>query len=47
MNRDYTLLWSRIWTNPLLSLPGKKFSWLEAWLYIIIVLAKRTMKRPG
>jgi hypothetical protein len=39
MNRGYTLLWRKIWTNPLLCESGKKFSRLEAWLYIINVLA--------
>ena len=39
MNRGYTLLWRKIWANPLLAEPGRKFSRLEAWLYIINVLA--------
>jgi hypothetical protein len=39
MNHGYTLLWRKIWTNFLLCEPGKKFSRLEAWLYIINVLA--------
>ena len=39
MNRGYTLLWRKIWANPLLCEPGRKFSRLEAWLYIINVLA--------
>ena len=39
MNRGYTLLWRKIWTNYLLLEPGKKFSRLEAWLYILNVLA--------
>ena len=39
MNRGYTLLWRKIWANPLLCEPGKKFSRLEAWLYILNVLA--------
>jgi len=39
MNRGYTLLWRKIWANPLLCKPGKKFSRLEAWLYIVNVLA--------
>jgi hypothetical protein len=39
MRRGYTLLWRKIWTNPLLVEPGKKFSRLEAWLYIVNVLA--------
>ena len=39
MNRGYTLLWRKIWSNPVLTEPGRKFSRLEAWLYIINVLA--------
>jgi hypothetical protein len=39
MRRGYTLLWRKIWVNPLLVEPGKKFSRLEAWLYIVNVLA--------
>jgi hypothetical protein len=39
MNRGYTLLWRKIWANPLLCEPGKKFSRLEAWLYLTNVLA--------
>ena len=39
MNRGYTLLWRKIWSNPVLVEPGRKFSRLEAWLYIINVLA--------
>ena len=39
MNRGYTLLWRKIWSNPLLCEPGKLFSRLEAWLYLINVLA--------
>jgi hypothetical protein len=39
MRRGYTLLWRKIWANPLLVEPGKKFSRLEAWLYIVNVLA--------
>ena len=38
MNRSYTLLWRKIWANPLLVEPGKKFSRLKAWLYITNVL---------
>jgi len=37
MNRGYTLLWRKIWSNSLLCDPGGKFSRLEAWLYIINV----------
>ena len=39
MNRGYTLLWRKIWSNPLLCEPGKKFSRLEAWLYLTNVQA--------
>ncbi len=39
MNRGYTLLWRKIWTNPLLCEPGRKFCRLEAWLYITNFLA--------
>ena len=39
MNRGYTFLWRKIWANPLLSESGRKFSRLEAWLFIANVLA--------
>ena len=39
MNRGYTLLWRKVWANPLLCEPGRKFSRLEAWLYLTNVLA--------
>ena len=39
MKRGYTLLWRKIWANPLLVESGKKFSRLEAWHYIVNVLA--------
>ena len=39
MQRGYTLLWRKVWANPLLCEPGKKFSRLEAWLYLTNVLA--------
>ena len=39
MNRGYTLLWRKIWANPLLSEPGRKFSRLEAWLFTVNFLA--------
>ena len=39
MNRGYTLPWGRTWANPLLCEPGKKFSRLEAWLYLTDFLA--------
>ena len=39
MNRGYTLLWRRIWANPLLCEQGKEFSRLEAWLYLTNALA--------
>jgi hypothetical protein len=39
LNRGYTLIWRKLWANPLLCEPGKKFSRLEAWLYLTNVLA--------
>ncbi len=39
MNFGYTLIWRKIWANPLLVYPGKIFSRLEAWLYLTNVLA--------
>ncbi len=39
MNRGYTLIWRKLWANPVLFEPGKKFSRLEAWLYLTNVLA--------
>ncbi len=39
MNRGYTFLWRKTWTNPILQEKGKKFSRLEAWLYLTNVLA--------
>jgi len=39
MNRGYTFLWRKIWANPILQENGKRFSRLEAWLYIINSLA--------
>lgn len=39
MNRGYTLLWRKIRSNSLLREPGRKFSRLEAWLYVVNVLA--------
>ena len=39
MNRGYTLLWRKIWANPLLAEPGRKFTRLQAWLYIVNALA--------
>jgi hypothetical protein len=39
MNRGYTLFWRKTWANPLLCQPGRKFSRLEAWLYMVNVLA--------
>jgi len=39
VNRGYTLIWRKLWANPLLCEPGKKFSRLEAWLYLTNVLA--------
>jgi hypothetical protein len=37
LNRGYTLIWRKIWSNPVLIKPGRKFSRLEAWLYIILM----------
>jgi hypothetical protein len=39
MNRGYTLLWRKIWANPILQEKRKRFSRLEAWLYLANVLA--------
>jgi hypothetical protein len=39
MHRGYTCLWRRIWSNAILAEPGKRFSRMEAWLYITNVLA--------
>ena len=39
MNRGYTFLWRKTWANPVLQEKGKKFSRLEAWLYLTNVLA--------
>ena len=39
MNRGYTLLWRKTWANPVLQEKGKRFSRLEAWLYLTNVLA--------
>ena len=39
MNRGYTLLWRKTWSNPILCEAGRKFSRLEAWLYLANVLA--------
>jgi hypothetical protein len=39
MNRGYTCLWRKTWANPVLQENGKKFSRLEAWLYMTNVLA--------
>ena len=39
MNRGYTLLWRKIWANPILFEKGRQFSRFEAWLHIINVLA--------
>jgi hypothetical protein len=37
--RGYTCLWRKIWSNTVLAEPDKRFSRLEAWLYITNVLA--------
>jgi hypothetical protein len=39
MHRGYTCLWRKIWSNSVLSEPGKRFSRFEAWIYITNVLA--------
>jgi len=39
MNRGYTFLWRKTWANPLLHEKGKRFSRLEAWLYLTNILA--------
>ncbi len=39
MHRGYTCVWRKIWSNAVLAEPGKRFSRLEAWLYITNVLA--------
>ena len=39
MHRGYTCLWRKIWSNAVLAEPGRRFSRLEAWLYITNVLA--------
>ena len=39
MHRGYTCLWRKIWSNAVLLEPGRRFSRLEAWLYITNVLA--------
>jgi hypothetical protein len=39
MHRGYTCFWRKIWSNAVLAEPGKRFSRLEAWLYIVNALA--------
>jgi hypothetical protein len=39
MKRGSTFLWRKTWTNPLFKEDGKRFSRLEAWLYMTNVLA--------
>jgi hypothetical protein len=39
VNRGYTLIWRKLWANPLFCEPGKKFTRLEAWLHLTNVLA--------
>jgi hypothetical protein len=39
VNRGYTLIWRKLWANPLFCEPGKKFTRLEAWLYLTNILA--------
>ena len=40
MDRGYTLLWRKVWDNPVLKNRGKRFSRLEAWLYLVNVAAR-------
>ena len=39
MYRGYTCLYRKVWSNAILAESGKRFSRLEAWLYITNVLA--------
>jgi hypothetical protein len=39
MRRGYVLLWRKIWANPVLQESEKRFSRMEAWLYLVSVLA--------
>jgi len=39
MHRGYTFLWRKTWLNPVLQEKGKKFSRIEAWLYLTNVVA--------
>jgi hypothetical protein len=39
MYRGFTFLWRKIWSNAVLVEPGKRFSRMEAWLYITNALA--------
>jgi hypothetical protein len=39
MHRGYTFLWRKTWSNPVLQEKGKKFSRIEAWLYLTNVMA--------
>jgi len=39
MNRGYTFLWRKTWANPILQEKGKRFSRLEAWLYLTNIVA--------
>jgi len=39
MNRGYTFLWRKTWANPVLREKGRRFSRLEAWLYLTNALA--------
>ena len=40
MNRGYTLLWRKTWDNPVFHERSKRYSKLEAWLYLVNVLAR-------
>jgi hypothetical protein len=39
MKRGYTFLWRKVWSNPVIAEPGRKFSRFEAWLYLVNDLA--------
>jgi hypothetical protein len=45
LNRGYTLLWRKIWSNTILMEPERKFSRLEARLYIIDLLTSERLKK--
>ena len=47
MYRGYTCLYRKVWSNAILAEPGKRFSRLEAWLYITNVLAAGKDDEPA